>query len=68
MALLTREDTKEMSLGSYLTIAQGARLKGVRYHTLRAWLAYHPEVHLRRVDCRLLVREVDLERYIPQGQ
>ena len=68
MALLTRENTKDMSLGSYVTIAQGAKLKGVRYHTLRAWLAYHPEVHLMRIDRRLVVREADLERYVPQGQ
>lgn len=68
MALLTRPNTEEMVLSSYVTVAQGAAAKGVSYHAFMMWLRNHPEVSVARLGGRILVRKIDLEKYIPQGQ
>lgn len=68
MALLTRPNTEEVLLSSYVTVTQGAAAKGVSYHAFMMWLRNHPEVSVARLGSRILVRKIDLEKYIPLGQ
>lgn len=64
MALLARSE--ELSLPGYVTIAQGAKLKGVNYHALRVWLRKHPEIETRRIGDVIVVRRQDVEeKYQP---
>lgn len=63
MALMERSEA--LHLGQYLTIAEAARLKGVRYDTLRMWLRNHPEIETKRVGSSIVVRLAELEKYEP---
>lgn len=67
MALLERT-TEVVSMGSYITIAEGARLKGVDYHAFRMWLRNHPEIPIMRLGKNILVQKVELEKYRPYSK
>lgn len=65
MALLATAEP--LSIGSYVTIRQGARIKNVSYGCFLMWLRNH-HVPVRRIDSRIMVSIADLERYTPRGR
>lgn len=56
----------ELYLVGYLTIAQAASYKRVKYDAMRVWLRYHPEVPTRRIGGQVLVSISVLKRYRPK--
>ena len=56
---------KIVRVGDSLTLEEAARIKGVNIPTLYRWL-YRNGVSCRRVGRSLLVRETDIEKYIPR--
>jgi hypothetical protein len=63
LALLTRSE--ELSIPGFVTIAQGAKLKGVSYDALRIWLRNHPEIATKHIGKSIILRTVELEKYPP---
>jgi hypothetical protein len=62
-ALLERAEP--ISVNGVVTIAEGARRKGVTYHSLRLWLRSNPTVPLLKIGTIVLVRTDELEKYQP---
>lgn len=62
MALLTQ--ATELSITGYVTIREGARIKGVSYGCLLMWLRNH-NVPVKRIDKHIMVSTAELEQYQP---
>jgi len=57
-----------LDLNEWLTFAQCAKLKGVRYEAIRMFVRLHPGTQIRRVGRTVLVKRSELEKYVPRSE
>ncbi len=65
---VTAPSPRLLNLDDWVTIAEGAEIKGVSQDAFRMWIRLHPTTLVCRVGRTVLVRKSDLEKYVPQGQ